>query len=407
MNNGKYRVLIVGTHPVQYSAHQFRRLTNHPRIDLLVAFCSMQGANGGMDADFGVKVAWDIPLLEGYSWIEVKNRSLRPGFDRFWGFWNPGLWKLVRKGEFDAVIIFSGYRSASSWIAGAAARAGHAAILFGTDAHDLRPRDGRQWKFRLKKFFWPQFFRLPDVTLVPSSRGVALMNSLGLPADRVVLTNYTVDNQWWRERAAATDRVQTRKTWNIPPEAPVILFCAKLQPWKRPGDLLRAFARASLSNAFLVFAGDGALREKLEAESQKLGIRERVRFLGFLNQSQLPSAYCACDLLVLPSEYEPFGVVVMEAMLCGCAIIASDRVGAGYDLVREGENGFRFPCGDVDALAALLRESLADRNALARMGEVSRRIMDSWTPERNTEATVEAIVRAVERRGAIERVGRA
>ena len=65
-----------------------------------------------------------------------------------------------------------------------------------------------------------------------------------------------------------------------------------------------------------------------------MGVADRVRFLGFVNQSGLPAVYAASDVLVLPSSYEPFGVVVNEAMLCGCAAIASDRVGARFDLVK-------------------------------------------------------------------------
>ena len=139
-----------------------------------------------------------------------------------------------------------------------------------------------------------------------------------------------------------------------------MLFCAKLQPWKGPLDVLEAFARANVPNSYLVFAGDGPLRTSIEQRACELGVSERVRILGFVNQSQLPSVYCAADLLVLPSLYEPFGFVVNEAMLCGCPAAVSDRVGAKYDLVRQGETGYVFPAGDVDALAAILRDVLSD-----------------------------------------------
>ena len=74
--------------------------------------------------------------------------------------------------------------------------------------------------------------------------------------------------------------------------------------------------------------------------------------------------YRASDVFVLPSEYEPFGVVVNEAMLSGCAVIVSDQVGARLDLVRNGETGFVFPMGNLDVLAALLGELLPAREKL-------------------------------------------
>jgi glycosyltransferase involved in cell wall biosynthesis len=81
------------------------------------------------------------------------------------------------------------------------------------------------------------------------------------------------------------------------------------------------------------------LRTELEAEVAARGIFSRVRILGFVNQSQLPAVYKSADIMVLPSEYEPFAVVVNEAMCCGCVVITSDRVRAAYDLVVPGHTG--------------------------------------------------------------------
>ena len=285
----RYRVLLVATHPVQYASPVFRQMAEHPRLDITVAYCSLQGAQAGHDPEFGRSVQWDVPLLDGYRWVQVPNRSLRPGIGRFFGLINPGLWQLIRKTRFDAVVLYTGYRCTSFWIAMTAAKVSGAAVLFGTDAHELRPRDAQSWKPSLKAWLWPRLFRLADVVIVPSSGGVALMRSLGLPEERVTLTPYTVDNEWWSTQAARADRAATRREWQIPPDAAVALFCAKLQPWKRPFDLLHAFARAAASNTYLVFTGEGPLKSGLEEEARRLGLSERARFLGFVNQSALPA----------------------------------------------------------------------------------------------------------------------
>ena len=78
---------------------------------------------------------------------------------------------------------------------------------------------------------------------------------------------------------------------------------------------------------------------------------------------------------MLASEYEPFGVVVNESMLCGCPVIVSDRVGAKFDLVRDGETGFVFPMGDVGALSELINEGLQSPGLLKRIGEAARERM--------------------------------
>jgi len=387
-------VVFVCSHPVQYMAQLFRGMAQHPKLDIMVAYCSLQGADRGVDPEFGIELAWDVPLLDGYPWVLIQNRSLRPGLGRFWGLVNPGLWKLVRTGEFDAVVIFTGYVYATFWIGATAAKRNRKALLLASDAHELRSRGQQAWKARFKKWLWPRLFRLADIVIVPSSRSVQLMRSLGIPPERVVLTPYAVHNDWWLERAGEIDRAAVRRQWRVPECAPAVLFCAKLQPWKRPQDVLRAFARANVPDAYLVYAGEGPMRPELQAEAATLGVAERVRFLGFANQSQLPAVYRASDLLVLPSEYEPFGVVVNEAMLCGCAVAVSDRVGAGHDLVRPGETGFIFPCGDTDALAQIFREALPARARLQQIGAAARRRLESWSPRENIEAMVQAIERA-------------
>lgn len=363
---------------------------------MLVAYCSLRGAESHIDPDFGVEVAWDVPLLDGYEWTKIGNISPRPNMRGFLKLVNPGVWSLIRKGQFDAVLVFTGYMCATFWIALFAAKLARVPILYGADATTLDAQDGRGWKAAIKKLVWPPLFRMADMVLVPSSGTAALMRSLEIPANRVQLTPYVVDNDWWTAMASRVERRAVRDKWNIPEDAPVILFCAKLQPWKRPQDLLQAFARAGIPNSYLVYAGDGAMRQQLESEASELGIRDRVRFFGFVNQTALPEFYSSSDVMVLPSEYEPFGVVVNEAMLCGCPVVASDHVGARLDLIREGETGFVYPMGDIGALAAVLRQAFHSDSKLKEMGNAARRRISQWSPEMNMEAMVDAIEKAIQ-----------
>jgi glycosyltransferase involved in cell wall biosynthesis len=391
------RVLLVSTHPVQYLSPIFHLMAQDPRLDIQVAYCSLQGAETGIDPDFGVEVKWDIPLLEGYPWTCLPNRSWSPGLGSFFGLFNPGIWSLIRQGNFDAVVLFTGYAYATFWVALAAAKLRGVAILFGTDAHVLSPPGSGYWKRLVKKLVWPYLFRLADVVIVPSNATLQLMRSLGISADRIGLAPSCVDNELWVEKSKQVDRACVRARWGVAQDAAVVLFCAKLKPWKRPLDLLRAFARAAGANGYLVFAGDGSLRRALESEAVSLGIADKVRFIGFVNQSGLPEIYTASDVLVLPSESEPFGLVVNEAMLCGCPVIVSDCVGARFDLVRDGETGFVFPMGDVKALSALLEQSMQSPERLRRLGEAARERMATWSPRQNLEGFVTALERAVRR----------
>jgi len=398
----RYRVLLVATHPIQYAAPLFRQMAKHPKLDVQVAYCSLQGAEAGFDHEFGVKVKWDVPLLEGYPWVHVPNRSPWPRIGRFLGLINPGLWKLVRTGGYDALVAYTGYMHASFWIVAAAAKLQGISMLFATDATAHAPRCGARWKVWVKKVVLPVVYRVATVVLPGSAAGAEYLRSLGIPAERIVISPNVADNEYWSKRAAEVDRAVARSALGCADGEPMVLFCAKLQPWKRPQDVLRAFAKANVPGARLVIAGDGPMRAELEAEAKTLNVAERVRFAGFLNQSEMPALYRSADIMVLPSEYDPCPFVVCEAMLCGCPVILSDRIRGRRELVRSGDTGFFYPCGDVGALGETLRRALTDRHGLKQMSEAARARMNTFSPREYLEANIQALERA-----ALLRQGRA
>jgi glycosyltransferase involved in cell wall biosynthesis len=100
-------------------------------------------------------------------------------------------------------------------------------------------------------------------------------------------------------------------------------------------------------------------------------------------------------LLVLPSQYDAFGLVVNEAMICGRPVAISDCVGAKFDLVRPGENGYVFPVGGVQELAGILREILPDTERRARMGAAAAHRMETWSPREYVDGLVRGVELAV------------
>jgi glycosyltransferase involved in cell wall biosynthesis len=395
MSERRFRVLAIASHPVQYASPIFRLMARHHQLDFQVAYCSMRGAEAGHDPEFGRNVKWDVPLLDGYTWTHVPNRG--SGSESFFGLRNPGLWKFIRKGQFDAVICFVSYLRWTFWISYFAARICGVPFLFGTDASSNEPRDGRKWKRLFKRLAWPLLFRLSSQVLTASTAGKQMIRSFGIREDRISMTLDTVDNDWWIEQSDRVDRTQVRGAWDIDSEERVILFCGKLQAWKRPLDVLRAFAAADISRSTLVFAGDGPLRSAIEAEASALGLGRRVFMLGFVNQSQLPAVYRATDVMVIASDYEPFGLVVNEAMLCGCVVVASDKVGACRDLIVPGLTGFVFDCGDLHGLADILRDIFTKPNSVRDITVRARTRMQTWSPQVSAAALMDAVVQTVSR----------
>jgi glycosyltransferase involved in cell wall biosynthesis len=380
------RVLFVAKRPVQYGAPMFRRYASDPRLEVTVAYCSMQGAVSGMDPEFGIDVAWDIPLLDGYRWVNPRNIAPWPSIGRFFGLINPGLWSLIRRGHFD-IVVCHGYRTASFVIAALAALSAGSRLVLTVDAYGEAPRTGGRTKAFLRKKFLPWILRAPHGIFVPSSVARRFLSSIGVPIDRIFLTPMVTDADFFAEQSSEVDRPAVRASWGFEQDAFVVAFVGKLVWWKRAGDVLEAVAALSIS---AVLAGDGASRGELERRASDLGVTSRVRFLGFVNQGDLPSVYAASDVLVLPSSYEPFGVVVSEAFACGRSAVVSDACGAVGDLVVDGVTGLVFRTGDVESLVSGLRRLIDDPQVLVSLEGHARERIAQWGWRANQEAVVQA-----------------
>ena len=178
-----------------------------------------------------------------------------------------------------------------------------------------------------------------------------------------------------------------------------IVFCARMVPVKRPDLLIDAFIAIAKQRPDwdLVMIGDGPLRASM-TERVPPALRSRVIWTGFIDsQTTVGAFYRACDVLVLPSDYEPWALVINEAIAAGLAVISSDVVGAAADLVVEGVNGTIFPAGDGNALQrALLDVTASERIEALKAG--SAQVLSEW---RNRADPVDGLRRALEFSGVL------
>jgi len=389
MNSLKYRTLLVSSQPIQ-SSNGLQLLAQDSKLEILVAYCSIADARLWQGSESINKHVFDTEVMDGYPWVYVPNYSPTPNLNKAFGLINLGIVKLVP--QFDCCIVY-GHNFVTFWLAIAVAKLTGKPLLLSTDATYLESPTGKNtWKVKLKRILLPFLYKhIADGVLVPSTASKRFLSSLGVDENRIFVTLYTVDNDAIAKTAQQTDRNQVRAEWQIPMDAVVIVFCAKFISRKRPEDLIKAFALADVPNSYLVLVGDGPLKDSLKAEVEKLGIVDRVKFLGFVKYSRLPEVYASSNLLVHPADWEPYGLPVNEAMVCGIPAVVSDRVGAGYDLVQEGITGFTYPSGNVEALASILRTTLNDRDKLNQMGKAALERMKTWSSRDSAEAHVKAI----------------
>ena len=144
---------------------------------------------------------------------------------------------------------------------------------------------------------------------------------------------------------------------------------------------MRALPRVfqAVPYASYVVIGDGDLRPHLQELAEKLGVSERVSFLGHQEDKDLKDYYMKCDVFVMPSRQEGFGIVFLEAMGFGKPVIAA-AFGGASDIVIDGLTGFLVEYGDVDALGDRLISILRDSDLRGRMGASGReRVSASYT----------------------------
>ena len=398
------RLAYLVSHPIQYQAPLLARIAREPGIDLTVLFGSDFSVRGYRDEGFGVEVAWDTPLLDGY-----RSEFLRPWRDTgtvtSTSPISRGVYQRLRgngaQPAFDALWVH-GYASVNALQGIVAAHALGIPVLLRAEGW-LGDRERSPLKQLAKAGFF-HLLRESVTAVLPigTANSVYWRHCFGDDMPRFPMP-YAVDNAWFarRARSAADSRHELRAELALEPGRPVILFASKLQTRKNTADLVTAY-RLLVNDCvpgrapYLVIVGDGEERAALEAQVKTLSLKD-VRFAGFRNQTELPRFFELADVFVLPSRHEPWGLIVNEAMSTGCPVIVSSDVGSHLDLVQDGTNGCVFPVGDVPALAQTLRRIFATPETAATMGRAAQERMRTWSFEQDVEGLRGALAFATRR----------
>ncbi len=392
----RVRLAYVVSHPIQYQAELLRRIAAEPGIDLRVFYCSDFSVRSYQDAGFGVSVEWDVPLLEGYvstilpRWRDTHKPSPTRPIAR--GFLREFL-KGVDGEPFDALWVH-GYSTVNAMHAMLAAKALGMPVLLRTDSWlGERPRTAN--KLRMKRLFFDALRTLVHGILAVGERNAAYWEHYFGKDFPIFLVPYAVDNAYFaRKTAEATPlRLQMQTELGLDPTRPVILYASKLIIRKNADQLLEAFLQlraSSTTKPYLLFVGDGELRESLEKRVAEVGAQDDVRFTGFRNQSELPRFFDLSSVFVLPARHEAYGLIVNEAMAAGLPVVVSTDIGCADDLVRNRENGYVYPVGNVEALRDALAKTMLPGER-ERMGQRSREIIAGWSYDEDIVALKQAL----------------
>ena len=362
------RLAIVSSHPIQYHAPMFRALAQ--RVDLEVFFaCQPTAADQGA-AGFGVPFEWDSDLTSGYLHMFLRNVARKPSPSAFFGCDTPEVSARIREGSFDGVLVL-GWHLKSFWQAVLACRAIGIPAMVRGDSQLATPRG--PVLVAAKRLLYPPILRAFSAALYVGERSRAYFAAYGFPADRLFFAPHGVDEGWFAERATREAGAALRHRLGIGAGERLLLFAGKLVDFKRPLDVVRAAARlrGQGGDVGVIVAGAGPLAEAMTAEAVSAGVP--LHMAGFLNQSEIPAAYAAADILVLPSTgRETWGLVASEALACGRPIAVSDAVGCSPDLA-DGSAGRTFALGDIASMARAIDGLLQAPPCRSMMDRLSRR----------------------------------
>ncbi len=222
----------------------------------------------------------------------------------------------------------------------------------------------------------------------------------GAARDRVFYFPYEPDYAMIENVPKSTIE-NVRRRWGLKPERKHIVCCSRMIEVKRPDIAVDAFTRIAKERPDwdLVVIGDGPLTEATRARVPE-ELRDRVKLTGFLgDQQQISAIYKMGDIFFHPSIFEPWGVVINEAVCAGMAVVCSNTVGAAGELVKDGVNGRLFAPGDLGAATEALRDAADPRN-LSRYRAQSREVLADW---RRRGDPVEGLRAALESCGCLGR----
>lgn len=373
------------SHPIQYFSPLLRELAK--ATDLEVCYYSDASLRGQKDKGFGRTIQWDTALLDGYPSVFVKNYGRKGNPDNhFLDVLNPGVVGIVKKRK-GSIVMVNGWAYSSDMLTIFFARMmGRTVWLRAENPLGQELRKNPVSLLLKRIIFRYIFFRFfIDKCMYIGRESRSFFKYYGVEDDRLIYTPYAVDNVFfsqyyleWKDR-----KPELKEHLRLPAGKKVVLFVGKYTSKKRPMDLLMAFQRLQDPDSMLVMVGEGELRPNMESFISREGLERNIQLTGFINQSEMPRYYAVADVMVMCSGMgETWGLAVNEAMNFATPVIVSNTCGCSSDLVQHGTNGFIFEEGNVDQLAAFLKELLGDAAFREKAGQRGREIIQEYSIER-------------------------
>jgi glycosyltransferase involved in cell wall biosynthesis len=350
-----------------YRIPLFNALAQHAEVDLHVVFLA--------ETDPGLR-QWQIYKEEIHFSYQVLP-SWRKRVGKYNALLNRGVGRALAEAAPD-VILCGGYNYVASWQSLIWARRRKIPFFLWSESHAMELRRGHA----VVEFLKSEFLRKCSGFVVPGRSAREYLRALKINDDRIFTAPNAVDNDLFSGAAAAARQNAAARRRELILPGRYFLFAGRLVREKGVFELLSAYAKLDESmrrQIGLVFVGDGASRQQLEAAA--CISPGTIRFAGFAQRDQLATYYALAEMLILPTYTDTWGLVVNEAMACALPVILSRAAGCSVELVRENWNGLLVSPRDVSSLTLAMRSLAEQPDLRATMGANSAQHISHYSPK--------------------------
>ena len=339
----KKKLAIVTTHPIQYQVPLFKKITYLNKFEADVYFASKQGLRSKyIDKEFKKKINWNIDLTSGYKYFFSKenNNDINNFFLSF-----KNLKENLFKKKYDAILLL-GWNNILYLKSFILARIYNTPIILRVETNSKNKINF--FKKIIKNIILSFFFKYIDYFLYIGKSNREFFLELGVDKKKLFAAPYSVDNSFFANKKDIKNTVNKRFKKKI------ILFVGKFISRKNGKEFLNlAFLFKNFNEYKFVMIGEGNEKKSYFAYIKKNKL-ENVKILGFKNQKELREIYREAFLLIVPSKYETWGLVINEAMASDLPVICTSNCSGSRDLIKNGSNGFIYNLKDLNFLKNLI-----------------------------------------------------
>ena len=382
------KLAVVATHPIQHFVPVYEDLSKRKGLEIKVFYLAENGTKSYKDPGFGVDVAWDFRTLDGYNFEFLEKGKIAKKFS-FFEMDSKNLIDALKEFGPDAVWI-NGYSYMANWRV-VHWRKRNVLKIYTSDSNLTDER--KWWQKFFKKIIVNYFYKQCDAFISIGPNNTDYLKYYGAKERNIYAASYPTHMERLLEdkrSLTSKDNINLRNQYSIPEDATLLIFSGKLVAYKRPSDIVEALAKLKDTNVYAIFMGDGELREELLQRASDLGVSEKVKITGFINQTEIARFMNAVDVLILPSEKEPYGAVVAEGLPFALPAIVSDRIGCINSSAIPDVNALVYKCGETSDLAAQICLLHNDTKLCRKMSEASYELM--WKHDRKIMADVIASI---------------